>query len=167
MALAGELENPKSRDGATGLWLLQMGKVHLAGNPAFSLRSQSQVGMRPAENWTAKRSERLLSQISRYLLMSWMLPGLGCGNPRLLLLPSGVLMPQGALQLQTCAPKIPPPASDSGPRGRHVSPLPLSHPLYRCIAEQNPHLFLRELFSLYSAKCKTHTKKKCSPFDKL
>lgn len=41
-----------------------------------------------------------------------------------------------------------------------MSPRPLSNPPYRCIAEQNLHLFLRELFSLYSAKCKTKRKKK-------
>lgn len=57
MALAGELEDPRSRDGAMGLWLLQTRKVHLAGNPAFPLRSLSPAGTMSAESWIAKRAE--------------------------------------------------------------------------------------------------------------
>lgn len=57
MALAGELENPRSRDGTMGLWLLQTSKVHLAGNPAFPLRCLSPARMMSAESWIAKRAE--------------------------------------------------------------------------------------------------------------
>lgn len=39
-----------------GLWLLQIGKVHLAGNPAFSLTSQSPSGMRPVGRWMVKQA---------------------------------------------------------------------------------------------------------------
>lgn len=59
IALAGEVENPKSCVWAMGLWpwVMQMGRVHLARNPGFSLRCQSLARMTPVESRTGKRAE--------------------------------------------------------------------------------------------------------------